>query len=74
MTCVGLDSHLSRLNIRGVLLSPQNQFIRHAKLKMTLAMQAGIATTFLNFDDAITRIDAANTVPAKRRPYKKRAT
>jgi IS1 family transposase len=49
-------------------------FIRtHSKLRMTPAMQAGIATTFLSFEDVIARIDAANPVPAKRGPYKKRA-
>jgi IS1 family transposase len=48
-------------------------FIRtHSKLKMTPAMQAGIASTFMTFDDVIARIDAANPVPAKRGPYKKR--
>jgi IS1 family transposase len=48
-------------------------FIRtHSKLKMTPAMEAGIAKTFLSFDDVLARIDAAN-VPAKARgPYKKR--
>jgi IS1 family transposase len=43
----------------------------HSKLKMTPAMQAGIASTFLTFEDVIARIDAAQ-VPAKRGPYKKR--
>ena len=49
-------------------------FIRtHSKFKMTPAMQAGIADTFMSFDDVLARIDAAN-VPAKvRGPYKKRA-
>ena len=47
-------------------------FIRtHSKFKMTPAMQAGIADTFMSFDDVLARIDAAN-VPAKvRGPYKK---
>jgi IS1 family transposase len=49
-------------------------FIRtHSKLKMTPAMQAGIASTFMSFEDVIARIDAANAPPAKRGPYKKRA-
>jgi hypothetical protein len=50
-------------------------FIRtHSKFKMTPAMQAGIASTFMTFDDVLARIDAAN-VPAKvRGPYKKRGT
>ena len=47
-------------------------FIRtHSKLKMTPAMQAGIATTFLSFADVLARVDAAQ-VPAVRGPYKKR--
>ena len=45
----------------------------HLKLKMTPAMQAGIASTFMSFDDVIARIDAANPVPAKRGLYKKKA-
>lgn len=48
-------------------------FIRtHGKLRMTPAMAAGIATTFLGFEDVIARMNAAQ-VPAKRGPYKKRA-
>ena len=48
-------------------------FIRtHGKLRMTPAMAAGIAPTFLGFEDVIARIDAAQ-VPAKRGPYRKRA-
>ena len=47
-------------------------FIRtHGKLRMSPAMAAGIAPTFLGFEDVIDRIDAAQ-VPAKRGPYKKR--
>lgn len=47
-------------------------FIRtHGKLRMTPAMAAGIATTFLSFEDVLARIDAAQ-VPKVRRPYKKR--
>jgi len=47
-------------------------FIRtHSKLRMTPAMQAGIASTFLTFEDVIARIDAAQP-PAKRGPYKKK--
>jgi IS1 family transposase len=47
-------------------------FIRtHGKLRMTPAMAAGIAPTFLGFEDVIARIDAAQ-VPAKRGPYRKR--
>jgi hypothetical protein len=55
-------------------------FIRtHSKLKMTPAMQAGIASTFLTFEDVIARVDADAPKPAlgKRGPrgtYKKRAT
>jgi IS1 family transposase len=48
-------------------------FIRtHGKLRMTPAMSAGIATTFLGFEDVIARIDAAQ-VPKARGPYKKAA-
>src|SRR5665213_3502692 len=48
-------------------------FIRtHGKLRMTPAMAAGIATTFLSFEDVISRIDAAHA-PKVRGPYKKRA-
>jgi len=51
------------------------KFIRtHSKLKMTPAMQARIASTFMSFDDVIARIDAVNPVPAKRGPYKKTKT
>jgi IS1 family transposase len=47
-------------------------FIRtHSKLKMTPAMAAGIASTFMSFDDVLARIDAAQT-PKARGPYKKR--
>jgi IS1 family transposase len=54
-------------------------FIRtHSKLKMTPAMQAGIARTFLTFEDVIARVDADGPTPAlgKRGPrgaYKPRA-
>jgi IS1 family transposase len=48
-------------------------FIRtHSRLKMTPAMQAGIAPTFLTFADVLARIDAANPVAKVRGPYKKR--
>ncbi len=48
-------------------------FIRtHSKLKMTPAMQAGIATTFLSFADVLARIDVAQTPAKVRGPYKKR--
>ncbi len=47
-------------------------FIRtHGKLRMTPAMAAGIADTFLGFDAIIDRIDAKQT-PKPRGPYKKR--
>jgi len=54
-------------------------FIRtHSKLKMTPAMQAGIASTFLTFEDVIARMDADAPKPAlgkrgPRGPYKPRA-
>ncbi|MGI8840890.1 MAG: IS1 family transposase [Caulobacteraceae bacterium] len=49
-------------------------FIRtHSKLKMTPAMQAGIASTFLTFDAVLARIDAAHAPAKVRGPYKKRA-
>jgi len=49
-------------------------FIRsHGKLRMTPAMAAKIAPTFMSFDDVLARIDAAN--PAKKRgPYRKRVS
>lgn len=48
-------------------------FIRtHGKLRMTPAMAAGIATTFLTFEDVLARIDAAQA-PQVRGSYKKRA-
>jgi len=48
-------------------------FIRtHGKLRMSPAMAAGIATTFLSFEDVLARIDAAQA-PKVRGPYKKRA-
>jgi len=47
-------------------------FIRtHGKLRMSPAMAAGIAITFLGFEDVIARIDAAQ-VPKARGPYKPR--
>ena len=47
-------------------------FIRtHGKLRMTPAMAAGIATTFMSFEDVLARIDAAQ-VSKVRGPYKKR--
>lgn len=39
---------------------------------MTPAMAAGIATTFLSFEDVLARVDAAQK-PKVRRPYKKQA-
>ncbi len=49
-------------------------FIRtHSKLRMSPAMAAGIADTFLGFEDILARIDAAQT-PKPRGPYKKRVT
>jgi hypothetical protein len=38
---------------------------------MTPAMAAGIATTFMSFEDVIARIDT-DAVPKVRGPYKKR--
>lgn len=47
-------------------------FIRsHKSLKMSPAMAAGIAPSFLGFEDVLARIDA-KAVPTKRGPYKKR--
>jgi hypothetical protein len=43
----------------------------HGKLRMSPAMTAGIATTFLDFEDVVARIDAAQ-VPKVRGSYKKR--
>lgn len=44
---------------------------RHGSLRMTPAMAAGIAPTFMSFEDVLARVDAAN--PAKPRgQYKKR--
>jgi hypothetical protein len=48
-------------------------FIRsHGKLRMTPAMAAGIATSFMSFEDVLARIDAAQA-PKARGPYRKRA-
>lgn len=47
-------------------------FIRtHSKLRITPATAAGIADTFLGFEDVCARIDAKQA-PKKRGPYKKR--
>jgi hypothetical protein len=47
-------------------------FIRsHVKLRMTPAMAAGIATTFMSFGDVLERIDGAQE-PKARGAYKKR--
>lgn len=48
-------------------------FIRtHSKLRMSPAMAAGIADTFLGFEDVLARIDAKQA-PKPRGPYKPRA-
>ena len=48
-------------------------FIRtHSKLRMSPAMHAGIASTFLSFEDVLARVDAMQA-PRVRGPYKKRA-
>lgn len=48
-------------------------FIRtHSKLRMSPAMAAGIADTFLGFEDVLARIDAKQA-PKPRGPYRKRA-
>jgi len=48
-------------------------FIRtHSKLRMSPAMAAGIASTFLGIEDVLARIDAKQT-PKVRGPYRKRA-
>jgi hypothetical protein len=50
-------------------------FIRtHSKLKITPAMEAKIATTFLTFEGVITWIDAAKPPPVRglHGPYRKR--
>jgi IS1 family transposase len=47
-------------------------FIRtHGKLRMTPAMAAGIAPTFMSFDDVLARVDVAQ-VPKVRGAYRKR--
>ena len=47
-------------------------FIRtHSKLRMSPAMAAGIADTFLGFEDVLARIDAKQA-PKPRGPYRKR--
>ena len=49
-------------------------FIRtHSKLRMSPAMAAGIADTFMGFEAILERIDTAQT-PKARGPYKKRVT
>ena len=48
-------------------------FIRtHSKLRMTPAMQAGIALTFLTLADVLARVDASKPPAKVRGPYKKR--
>ena len=44
----------------------------HKSLKVTPAMEAGIADTLWTMDDVIAKIDAMAPPPAKRGPYKKR--
>jgi superoxide dismutase len=49
-------------------------FIRtHGTVRMTPAMAAGIATTFMSFDDVLARVDAAQA-PKARGTYKKTST
>jgi IS1 family transposase len=48
-------------------------FIRtHGKLRMSPAMAAGIASTFLSFEDVLARVDAKQA-PKRRGPYKRRS-
>jgi IS1 family transposase len=44
---------------------------RHGSLRMTPAMAAGIAPTFMSFEDVLARVDAADP-PKPRGPYKKK--
>ena len=44
----------------------------HGKLRMSPAMAAGIADTFLSFEDVLAQIDTKQA-PKVRGPYKKRA-
>jgi superoxide dismutase len=49
-------------------------FIRtHGTVRMTPALAAGIATTFMSFDDVLARVDAAQA-PKARGTYKKTST
>jgi hypothetical protein len=48
-------------------------FVRmHSTLRMSPAMAAGVSTKLWNMADIVTLIDARETAPMKRGPYKKR--
>lgn len=47
---------------------------RHKTLRMSPAMAAGVSDRFWEMSDIVALIDAAQPVPAKRSPYKKRAS
>jgi len=56
----------------GALLTLSSNLIQtHGKLRISPAIAAGIATTFLSFEDVLARIDAKQ-VAKPRGPYNKR--
>ena len=44
----------------------------HGKLRISPAMAAGIATTFMSFEDMMSRVEAAKAPAKVRGPYNKR--
>ncbi len=65
-----IDSHIDALSLYFVFYN----FVRiHKTLRVTPAMEAGIADRLWTMEDVVALIDARQTAPKKRGPYKKRA-
>lgn len=64
-----IESHYHALSLYFVFYN----FVRmHKTLRMSPAMAAGVTDTLMSMEDIAALVDAANPVPAKRGPYKKR--
>jgi IS1 family transposase len=66
-----VDNHVHALAIYFM----HYNFIRvHSSIRVTPAMEAGIAKSPMSFEDVIAMVDAANPLPAKRGPYTKKSS
>jgi IS1 family transposase len=64
-----LENHYHALSLYFVFYN----FVRmHKTLRMSPAMAAGVTDTLMSMEEIAVLVDAANPVPAKRGPYKKR--